>query len=195
MGVTPCVKTRLLTLGALLLAATVLSPTPRAAGAQAAEPPAPQTQAAPRQPQTRPGDQNRQGQPGGRDANQGLPSPPRGSSWVWWKDAKTMQAIGITAEQSKQIDELFHTRLPEARAQDTELKKHEKELDRLLRERRVGVDVISVQLDRVEAQRTTLNKTRTLMLYQMYQVLSAEQYVKLIAYWEQIRTGRGGSSK
>ena len=34
-----------------------------------------------------------------------------------------------------------------------------------------------------------------LMLYQMYQVLSAEQYVKLFAYWEQIRTGRGGSSK
>ncbi|GMV22869.1 MAG: hypothetical protein AMXMBFR57_28180 [Acidimicrobiia bacterium] len=192
MGVTPCVKTRFLTLGALLLAATVLSPAPRAAGPQAADPQAPQTQSAPRQPQTRSGDQNRQGQPGNRDTSQGLPSPPRGS-WVWWKDAKTMQAIGITADQSKQIDDLFHARFPEARAQDTELKKHERELDRLLRERRVGVDVISVQLDRVEAQRTTLNKTRTLMLYQMYQVLSAEQYAKLIAYWEQIRTGRGGS--
>jgi Spy/CpxP family protein refolding chaperone len=188
------VKTRLLTLGALLLAATVLSPTPWAAGPQATQSPAPQTQPAPRQPQTRSGDQNRQGQPGNRDASQGLPAPPRGN-WFWWKDAKTMQAISITADQSKQIDDLFHTRFPEARAQDTELRKHEKELDRLLRERRVGIDVISVQLDRVEAQRTTLNKTRTLMLYQMYQVLSAEQYVKLIAYWEQIRTGRGGSQK
>jgi Spy/CpxP family protein refolding chaperone len=52
-----------------------------------------------------------------------------------------------------------------------------------------------VQVDRVEAQRTTLNKTRTVMIYQMYQVLSAEQYAKLVAYNERRRSGRGGSNR
>ncbi len=187
-------KTRLLTLGGLLLAVTVWAPTPRAADAQTAGAPEP---ASPAQTQARPAaDQNRQGQSGNRDGGQqpGLPVPPRGN-WFWWKDVKTMQAVGITADQSKQIDDLFHKRLPDARAQEREFRKQETELNRLLRERKVGSDVIAVQLDRVEAQRTTLNKTRTLMLYQVYQVLSAEQYAKLIAYWEQQRAGRGESHR
>jgi Spy/CpxP family protein refolding chaperone len=171
-------------MGVLVLAATVWAPAPQAADSQAAKPASPPSQ----QSQTRSsGDQNRQTQPG-------LPEPPRGN-WLWWKDAKTMQAIGITPDQSKQIDDLFHKRLPEARAQSLELRKQETELNRLLRERKVGADVIAVQLDRVEAQRTTLNKSRTLMLYQVYQVLSAEQYAKLIAYWEQQRGGRGESHR
>jgi Spy/CpxP family protein refolding chaperone len=119
--------------------------------------------------------------------------PRRG--FAWWKEAEVMREVGITAEQSKRIDELFHKRLPEAIALEREFKKQNDELNRLLRERTVGADVIAVQVDRVEAQRTTLNKTRTVMIYQMYQVLSAEQYAKLVAYNERRRSGRGGSNR
>ena len=113
---------------------------------------------------------------------------------AWWKNAEVMKEVGITAEQSKKIDDLFHNRLPDAMAREAELKKQDAILQRLMTERTVGADVIGVQVDRVEASRTTLNKTRTIMIYEMHLVLSAEQYKKLVAYWERQR-GRGGDSR
>ncbi len=123
--------------------------------------------------------------------------PNRGSSQSrrgpWWKNPEVIKEVGITPEQSKKIDELFHKRWPEAVAQDKEYKKHNEELERLLRERTVGADVIALQVDRVEAQRTSLNKTRTVLIYQMYQLLSADQYAKLVAYNARRANGRGTS--
>jgi Spy/CpxP family protein refolding chaperone len=152
--------------------AMVWTPSPRAA--------APQTSGtAPKTEQARPDTQSR-----GNSSQRRAP---------WWKDAATMKEIGISADLSKKIDDLFHKGLPEAMANDRELKKQEAELHRLIKERTVGADVIAVQVDRVEAQRTTLNKRRTVMLYQMYQLLSADQYAKLVAFNERRRNDRGNS--
>jgi Spy/CpxP family protein refolding chaperone len=166
------VKTRLSVIGIAVLLATMWTPSPRAAAPVAST-------AAPQAQQARPDSQSR--------GNSQRRAP-------WWKDAETMAEIGISADQSKKIDDLFHKGLPEAMAHDRELKKQEAELHRLIKERTVGADVIAVQVDRVEAQRTTLNKRRTVMLYQMYQLLSAEQYAKLVAFNERRRNnGRGNS--
>lgn len=164
-------KTRLSVIGAAVFVAVLWTPNPRAEGPQAA------TQDSKAQ----------QSQPD---------SPTRGNGQrraPWWKDAETMREIGITSDLSKKLDALFHKGLPEAMAHDRELKKQEAELHRLIKERTVGADVIAVQVDRVEAQRTTLNKRRTVMLYQMYQLLSAEQYAKLVAFNERRRNERGNS--
>jgi Spy/CpxP family protein refolding chaperone len=165
------VKTRLSIIGAAVFVAVLWTPTPRAE--------APQTPSATAKTQ--------QARPDGQNRGNGQRRAP------WWKDAETMQEIGISPELSKKIDTLFHKGLPEAMANDRELKKQEAELHRLIKERTVGADVIAVQVDRVEAQRTTLNKRRTVMLYQMYQLLSAEQYAKLVAFNERRRNGRGDS--
>lgn len=162
-------KTRLSVIGVVVFFAVLWAPSPRAAG--------PQTTEAPKTQQSRP-DQNR--------GNSQRRAP-------WWKDAEAMKEIGISGDQSKKIDDLFHKGLPEAMAHDRELKKQEAELHRLIKERTVGADVIAVQVDRVEAQRTTLNKRRTVMLYQMYQLLSADQYAKLVAFNERRNNGRGNS--
>jgi Spy/CpxP family protein refolding chaperone len=158
--------------------AVLWSPGPRAAEPQTGG-------AAKSQPQT-------QGSNRG-DNSRGQGPSQRGDRFYWWKDADVMKEIGITAHLSKKIDELFHKRLPQASAQWAELQKQTRELDRLIRERKVGADVISVQLDRVEAQRTMVNKSRTLMYYEMYQLLSADQYTKLVAFNERRRNGRGNS--
>lgn len=164
-------KTRLSVIVAAVCVAVLWTPNPRAEG--------PQTPT------------------GGAKAQQSRPdSQTRGSSQrraPWWRDAETMREIGISSELSKKLDALFHKGLPEAMAHDRELKKQEAELHRLIKERTVGADVIAVQVDRVEAQRTTLNKRRTVMLYQMYQLLSAEQYAKLVAFNERRRNERGNS--
>jgi len=169
------VTTRLSIISVVVFLAVLWSPDPRAAT-----------------PQTLPDSPTAQTQPQGRQE-----APARGAGQTrrgaWWKNPEIMKEIGITPEQSKKIDDLFHKRLPEAMAQEREFKKQDDELNRLLRERTVGADVIAVQVDRVEAQRTSLNKTRTVMIYQMYQVLSAEQYAKLVAYNARRANGRGTS--
>lgn len=167
-----------------LCIAVLSSPGPRAAGsqsgtgAQASGKPTVQTQGA-----------GRGASPRTQNASQ------RGNRFYWWKDAEVMKELGITPTLSKRIDDLFHQRLPQASAQWAEFQKQNKELDRLIRERKVGADVISVQLDRVEAQRTMVNKSRTLMHYEIYQLLTAEQYTKLVAYNERRNKGRGNSPR
>lgn len=69
----------------------------------------------------------------------------------------------------------------------TEHRKQKDELDRLMAERRVGPDVIGLQVDRVEAQRTTLNKSWTVMNYQFSQILTPEQNTALKAYIDRTR--------
>ncbi len=117
--------------------------------------------------------------------------PSRGSGHFWWKDPAVVKEINLTPRQVRRIDALWNERNPEAMVQWSEFKKQEKELSRLMSERTVGPDVIAVQVDQVEAQRTTLNKTRTMMIYQMYMVLAADQYAKLVAYNERKSRGRG----
>lgn len=173
------VKTRLSVIGAAVFLAVLWTPSPRAEG--------PQTSGGVSKAQS-------QTQGGNRgDSSREQNSGQRGDRFYWWKDAEVMKELGITPHLSKKIDELFHKRLPQASAQWVEFQKQNKELDRLIRERKVGADVISVQLDRVEAQRTMVNKSRTLMYYEIYQLLSAEQYAKLVAFNERRRNGRGNS--
>ncbi len=169
-------KTRLFFVGAAVCVAALFSPAPRAAGSQATGS-APKTQA----------------QDGRGDNARGQSQNQRRGPWLWWKDAGVMKEIGISAHLSRKIDDLFTKRLPQANAQWTEFKKHDDELNRMIAERKVDADVISMQLDRVEAQRTMLNKSRTMMMYEMYQLLSADQYTKLVAFNERRRNGRGNS--
>ena len=54
---------------------------------------------------------------------------------------------------------------------------------------------VALQIDRVEAARSALSKTRTLMLYRMHKTLSAEQLEALHAMWERRRSDGKSSSR
>ena len=62
----------------------------------------------------------------------------------------------------------------------------------MAKERTVDVATYSIQVNRVEALRTELFKTRSVMLYEFYRMLSPEQYVKFQEIRERRRSGRGG---
>ena len=57
----------------------------------------------------------------------------------------------------------------------------EEEMSRIIKEHKADLAVVSGQLDRLESARSQHNKTRTLMLYRMHLLLSAEQRTKLAA--------------
>ena len=151
--------------------AAVLSPHPQAAGRAPLE----DDQSRPSSPQAgqRQGEQNRG------------PRPP------WWKDPAIVKEIALKAEQAQQIDQLWHDRAKEMSGRWDDFRKQDAELRKMMAERKVGPDVIALQVDRVEAQRTLIEKSRTVMLYRMSLVMTPEQNKALEAIRERSRRSGG----
>jgi Spy/CpxP family protein refolding chaperone len=101
-------------------------------------------------------------------------------NWFWWKTEPTRTDLGITADQSTQIEVMFQEGIAQLRKQKEELDRLEGKLSNLIASMADEIQV-SQQIDRVEAVRSKGNKTRTLMLFHMRQVLTPDQRVKLNA--------------
>jgi Spy/CpxP family protein refolding chaperone len=96
----------------------------------------------------------------------------------WWRDPQFQRDLALTAEQTARIENVFQPTITKLRAKKTELDQQEEELSRLIAAN-ADEAVVVRQVDKVEELRAHLNKTRTLMLLHMRQVLTPEQRVKL----------------
>ena len=99
--------------------------------------------------------------------------------WKWWLYDRP--ELGINDQQSASINAIFESTLPKLRETRQELDKAEEEMARIIKEHKADLAVVSGQLDRLESARSQHNKTRTLMLYRMHLLLTAEQRTKLEA--------------
>lgn len=115
----------------------------------------------------------------------------------FWRDPAVVKDVGLEPNQINQIDQLWHAHFKELSPRVADLQRQEAELKRLILGRKVDPDVLAMQIDRVEAQRTILYKSRTLMLYRMALVLTPEQNAKLEGLWLRLffetNDGRGDS--
>src|SRR5438046_6714796 len=102
----------------------------------------------------------------------------------WWRDAQFQKDLSLTTDQSARIDALFQANMPSLRQGRDDLDRQEAELSRLIT---LGADEkqVTQQIDKVETIRARLNKSRTLMLLHMRQVLTADQRGKLNKLYEQ----------
>ena len=125
--------------------------------------------------------------PPSRQDGQKPSNPPR---IPWWKDPVVIKELKLTPDQTQKIDAAWKKREVDMAGPAKEYKKQQDELDRLVKERKVEPAVIALQVDRVEAQRTTLNKSWTVMIYQFSLILTPEQNVALKAYRDRIRRER-----
>ena len=125
------------------------------------------------------------------------PAPP--SPFVpglWWRDSRKA-LLGLTDEQSKRIESIIQTTMPNARQKRDELEGLEAELSRMIVSD-ADEGAIAKQADRVEVLRAMLNKNRTLMLVRIRAVLSPEQRAKLNTLrdqWEQENRPRQGPDR
>jgi Spy/CpxP family protein refolding chaperone len=99
--------------------------------------------------------------------------------WKWWLYDRP--ELGINDQQSASINAIFESTLPKLRETRKELDRAEEEMARIIKEHKADLAVVSGQIDRLESARSQHNKTRTLMLYRMHLLLSAEQRTKLEA--------------
>ncbi len=106
------------------------------------------------------------------------PRPPK-----WWIDTKLRADLGITDQQSAAVESVWQKTLPVLREGREKLDKLEDALSKLTD----GTDEAAVvaQTEKVENLRAELNKTRTLMIYRMHRLLTADQRAKVKKMFEQ----------
>ena len=128
-----------------------------------------------------------QGQAQTHPQNQSERPDPR----LWWKHPETVKELGLSKRQSDKIEQIWQSRASGIRELEKQLDVVRAEFDRLMKENTAEESVIALQIDRVEALRSQINKSRHLMLYRMHQVLTPAQYQKLSDMLERRRKERG----
>lgn len=129
-------------------------------------------------------DQQRGGQPPpDRDGDHRPPRKDDHRPWKFWLGDSKAQ-LGITNQQSSEIEQIFQSTLPKLEAAKDRIDKLEATLSQTIKDNTADLGTVAQQVDRLEAARADLYKTRTLMLYRMRGLLSADQRARLQAAWE-----------
>jgi Spy/CpxP family protein refolding chaperone len=97
----------------------------------------------------------------------------------WWLEAAVQQELGLVPVQVKALERCFERGLPERVALRRELDRLDSQLQQLL-ERGDAADPVVERLSaRVETVRARRNVRRTLMLLEMYRILTPAQRLAL----------------
>lgn len=115
-------------------------------------------------------------QKGQKSENSSQRSGPR----KWWIDPGDRAELGITDQQSTEIDQIFESTVPEQRKNHRELEQLEKTLSEMMKKNNTAdLATVTQLVDKVESLRAKVNRTRTLMLYRINLILTPEQISKL----------------
>ncbi|OFW06799.1 MAG: hypothetical protein A3H96_14130 [Acidobacteria bacterium RIFCSPLOWO2_02_FULL_67_36] len=117
-----------------------------------------------------------------KEAGAQQPQPRR---WTkWWQEPKDRAELDITDQQAVRIEEIWHAAMQVQRPRWVAFEKLEAELNQVIKDASADPSIVQKQVDRVETLRAELAKNRTMMIYRMHQVLSAEQRAKLQARFD-----------
>ena len=93
----------------------------------------------------------------------------------WWQSDEVKAHVGLTDDQSAELERIYKRALPKLRESMRRLNAEEHALSQLVADMSVEEIDVTRQVDRVEAVRSELSKTRLLMVFRMYRVLKADQ--------------------
>lgn len=97
----------------------------------------------------------------------------------WWMSDRVKAEMTLSEQQSQDIEAIFQATVPRLRAQKEELDRLEKQVSELLSVSGLSEADFALAIDRAEAARGAINKSRLLMLFRMRQLLSPEQRATL----------------
>jgi Spy/CpxP family protein refolding chaperone len=103
----------------------------------------------------------------------------------WWRAPELRAEFAITDAQSTELDRIFHTFYASLKSGMEDVDRYHKDVSKIMAEGSSSeVDVLHA-IDKLEAAKASLARTRMLMLYRMYRVLSPDQRIKVKRYQEQ----------
>lgn len=123
-----------------------------------------------------------------------VPSGDAAAQGKWWNNDQFRKELVLTEEQTVKLEAIFQQTLPALRQQNDELEKLDHKLSKLIASGLAEEQKVLEQVDKVEAARSALSKTRTMMMYKMRRLLTEDQNLKLKAMhekWEKERRGKG----
>ena len=113
----------------------------------------------------------------------------------WWIDPADRAELGITDQQSAQIEQVWQKSFAKRAETGERLDKLNAVLDKMILEA-ADEAAVKAQLDLVESARSDANKARVMLLYRMNRILTQDQRLKLDAkvkaMRERDRGRRGG---
>jgi Spy/CpxP family protein refolding chaperone len=119
-------------------------------------------------------------------------APASAQGFKWWQSNTFRQGLGLAQDQSARIEDIFQQTLPALRKHKSALDKAEADFNQMV-EASDDAQVMA-QVGVVEAARSELNKSRTMMLLRMRRVLTPDQRVKFVMLQQQTRD-RGRDNK
>jgi len=122
-----------------------------------------------------------------------LATPAMAQGFKWWNSDQYRRELGLTADQSRRLEEIFQTALPNLRVAKKALDDAEADFESLVQ--RGDDTAVLQQVDKVETSRAELNKARTKMLLKMRRALTTDQWVKLGALERDRRAHDSGKDR
>jgi Spy/CpxP family protein refolding chaperone len=116
--------------------------------------------------------------------------PASGQGFKWWQSETFRKELGLTQDQSGRIEEVFQHTLPALRKQKEALDRAQADFNKMVESS--DDSQVMAQVSVVEAARSELNKSRTMMLLRMRRVLTPEQRIKFVTLQEARNRGRSG---
>ena len=110
----------------------------------------------------------------------------QGGKFKWWQSERFVQELSLTREQATRIEEVFQASWPALHAAKADLDRLETELSQHIADGTASEIKVLQQIDRVEASRSAMGRTRSLMLYRMHRLLTSDQRVKLKVLYEAV---------
>jgi Spy/CpxP family protein refolding chaperone len=121
---------------------------------------------------------------------QAVASPAFAQGFKWWQTERFQKELVLTAEQISRIEGVYQTTEPLLRAQKQAIDRREEKLSKVIQDPKSDEATLLQATDRLEAARSELSRTRTLMLFRIRRVLTDEQNIKINAMHAKDRAER-----
>lgn len=113
---------------------------------------------------------------------------------TWWRNTELAQKIGLTDDQTKQMEQIYQQSRLELIDKVAAVQKQEAQLDPLIQSDNPNESLVLAQIDKVAQARAELEKSHARMLLGIRRLLSADQWNKLKAEVGQHRHFEGGDN-
>lgn len=116
-----------------------------------------------------------------------LPEMPMGK---WWKRPKVVESLHLTPDQQERMEEIFSRGRRSFVDLKAEVERRQIDVEELMAKKDSDPKKVSSAIDALDQARLRLGKARTMMVVEMKQILTAEQWQMILDRMEEWRRER-----
>ena len=119
----------------------------------------------------------------------------QGFAFKWWHSDRFQKELVLTPDQITRIEGIYQTTEPLLRAQKQAVDRREEKLSKTIQDPKSDEATVVQAIDRLEAARSEISRTRNLMFFRIRRVLTDEQNLKINAMHAKDRADRESREK